>query len=122
RWFRQPQSWPEELEAGPRAGSALRSLRDQAIALWTALTESAGPADLTLARRYCALHAAACCLQVWRGSREREAPEAAGGEALASGGDPAADHDDLAEPVSAWMLRQLDEGDLFSIVPFELAR
>src|SRR5262249_40655303 len=129
RWFRQPQSWPEELEAGPRAGSALRSLRDQAIALWTALTESAGPADLTLARRYCVLHAAACCLQVWRCNRERMAPEAAGGEwlalcleRLASGGDPAADHDDLAEPVSAWMLRQLDEGDLFSIVPFELAR
>src|SRR5262245_4432207 len=129
RWFRRPESWPEDLEAGPRAGSVLRSLRDKAIALWTALTETAGPADLSLARRYCVLHAAACCLQVWRCTRERMAPEAAGSEGLAlclerlaSGGDPAAVHDDLAEPVSLWMLRQLDEGELFSIVPFELAR
>src|SRR5262249_30612333 len=62
RWFRRPEIWPEDLEAGPRAGSALRSLRDQATALWTALAAGgAGPADLSLARRYCVLHAAACC-------------------------------------------------------------
>jgi alkylation response protein AidB-like acyl-CoA dehydrogenase len=129
RWFRRPESWPEDLEARPRAGSALRSLRDQATALWTALAESAGPADLSLARRYCVLHAAACCLQVWRCNRERMAPEAAGGEwlalcleRLAGGGDPALVRDDLTEPVSVWMLRQLDQGELFSIVPLELAR
>ena len=128
RWFRRPDSRPEDLEARPRAGSAIRSLRDQATALWTALAETAGPADLSLARRHCVLHAAACCLQVWRSNRERMAPEAAGGEwlalcleRLACGGD-APPSGDLAEPVSAWMLRQLDEGELFSIVPLELAR
>ncbi|MBJ7596475.1 acyl-CoA dehydrogenase family protein [Candidatus Nephthysia bennettiae] len=129
RWFRWPESWPEDLNAGPRATSALRSLRDQATALWTALAESAGLADLSLARRYCILHAAACCLEIWRCNRERMAPEAAGGEWLAlclerlacgDGLAPAAG--DLAEPVSAWMQRQLEEGELFSIVPFELAR
>jgi alkylation response protein AidB-like acyl-CoA dehydrogenase len=126
-WFRRPESWPEDPEAGPRAGSALRSLRDEATALWAALAESAGPADLSLAHRYCVLHAAACCLQVWRCNRERMAPEAAGGEwlalcleRLACG--PAGAGGGLAEPVSAWMLRQLDEGELFSLVPFELAR
>jgi alkylation response protein AidB-like acyl-CoA dehydrogenase len=129
RWFRRQESLPEGLEAGPRAASALRLLRDQATALWTALAESAGPADLSLARRYCVLHAAACCLQVWRCNRERMAPEAAGGEwlalcldRLACGVERAPARADLAEPVSAWMLRQLDEGELFSIVPLELAR
>jgi len=128
RWFR-PESRAEDLEAGPRASSALRSLRDQATALRTGLAESAGPADLSLAHRYCVLHAAACCLQVWRCNRERMAPEAAGGEwlalcleRLACGSDAAPAGGDLAEPVGAWMLRQLDEGELFSIVPFELAR
>ena len=57
------------------------------------------------------------------------APEAAGGEWLAlclerlaygDGSAPAAG--DLAGPVSAWMQRQRDQGELFSIVPFELAR
>src|SRR5207237_3218590 len=76
RWFRRPESLPEDLEAGPRAGAALRSLRDQATAVWTALAETAGSGDLSLARRYCVLHAAACCLQVWRSNRERMAPEA----------------------------------------------
>ena len=87
------------------------------------------PADLALARRYCTLHAAACCLQVWRSNRERMASEAASGEwlalcldRLASGDETVPAGGDLAEPVSEWMVRQLDEGELFSIVPFELAR
>jgi hypothetical protein len=129
RWFRRPESWPEDLAAGPRAGSALRSMRDQATALWNALAASARPIDLSLAHRYCILHAAACCLEVWRCNREVMAPEAAGGEwlalcleRLACGGGLTPVAGDLAEPVSAWMLRQLDEGELFSIVPFGLGR
>lgn len=123
RWFRRPES----PEAGPGADAALRSLRQQATALWAALAERAGPPDLSLSHRYCLLHAAACCLQVWRCSRERMAPEAAGGEwlgvcleRLACGAAPPGG--DVAEPVAAWMLRQLDDGELFSLVPFELGR
>jgi alkylation response protein AidB-like acyl-CoA dehydrogenase len=129
RWFRGPEGWPEDPKVGTRAASALWSLRDQATALWTALGESVGPADLSLAHRYCVLHAAACCLEIWRCNRKRMAPEAAGGEwlalcleRLACGGGPPPAGRDLAEPVSAWMQRQLGEGELFSIVPFELAR
>jgi hypothetical protein len=79
RRFRRRECWPDDLEASP----ALRLLRDQATALWAALAAGAGPADFSLARRYCVLHAAACCLQVWRSNRERLASEAAGGEWLA---------------------------------------
>jgi hypothetical protein len=57
------------------------------------------------------------------------APEAAGGEwlalcleRLAYGDGPAPATGDVPGPVSAWMQRQLDEAELFSIVPFELAR
>jgi len=119
-WFGRKACETADREAGP----ALPSLRDQATALWTALADGGGPPDLSLARRYCVLYAAACCLQVWRSNRGRLVPEAASGEwlalcleRLASGGEPA-----LEEPVMAWMLRQLDEGELFSLVPFELAR
>jgi hypothetical protein len=125
RWFRRHERWPDDLEAGP----ALRSLRDQATALWTALADGSGPPDLSLARRYCVLHAAACCLQVWRSNRERLSHEAAGGEwlalcleRLAGGDDDTPAPGSLTEPVTAWMLRQLHEGELFSIAPFELAR
>jgi alkylation response protein AidB-like acyl-CoA dehydrogenase len=97
-----------------RAEAALRVLR-----------ERAEPGD---PRRYCDLFAAACCLRVWSSSREGLAPEAAGGEwltlcleRLADGGQPPA-CGPLAEPVIAWMLRQLREGELFSLAPFELAR
>lgn len=129
RWFRRPESRPEDPNAGPRQASALQSLRGQATALWSALAESSGPPDLSLAHRYCVLHAAACCLEVWRCNRERLAPEAASGEwltlcleRLVCGGGPAPAGGDLAEPVGAWMQRQLDQGELFSIVPFELGR
>jgi hypothetical protein len=120
RWFGgpgpQPCSHSEER--------AMRMLRDQASALWADLADRTRPPDLPLARRWCVLHAAACCLQVWRSNREVLAPEAAGGEwlapcleRLAAGGEPGP-----AEPVVTWMLRQLDQGELFSLVPFELAR
>jgi alkylation response protein AidB-like acyl-CoA dehydrogenase len=129
RWFRWPESGPEDPKVGPRAVSALSSLREQATTLWSALAESAGPADLSLAHRYCVLHAAACCVEIWRCNGERMAPEAGGGEwlalcleRLASGGGPAPAGGALAEPVGAWMQRQFDEGELFSIVPFELGR
>jgi alkylation response protein AidB-like acyl-CoA dehydrogenase len=118
RWFGPVECRPEEIAAGP----ALRSLREQATALRADL--ASGRADLSLARRHCVLHAAACCLQVWRSNRERLAPEATGGEWLALclqrlAGDPDPTPE---EPVIAWMLRQLHEGELFSLVPFELAR
>jgi hypothetical protein len=119
RWFRRDEPWPDELEAAPAA----RSLRNRAAALWTAIRDGAAPPDLSLARRYCVLHAAACCLQVWRSNGERLAPEAAAGEWLAlclerlAGGAPAP-----SEHVVAWMLRLLDQQELFSLVPFELAR
>ncbi|HYW27795.1 MAG TPA: acyl-CoA dehydrogenase family protein [Terriglobales bacterium] len=110
--------------AGREAGPALRSLRDQATVLGKALADGGAPPDLSLARRYCVLHAAACCLQVWLSNRGRLAPEASGGEwltlcleRLAGGVEPAQE-----EPVMAWMLRQLEEGELFSLVPFALAR
>ena len=118
RWFGRHESRPDEIAAGP----ALRTLREQATALRAAL--ASGPADHSLARRHCALHAAACCLQVWRSNRDGLAPEAAGGEWLALclerlAGDPDPTPE---EPVIAWMLRQHDEGELFSLVPLELGR
>lgn len=113
RWFRADR--PPPLPPAAEENGAFASLREPT-------------ADLVDPRRYCTLHAAACCLQVWSSNRERLAPEAAGGEwlalcleRLAFGGDPPASGD-LAEPVTAWMLRQLHEGELFSLVPLELAR
>ncbi len=56
------------------------------------------------------------------------APEAAGGEWLAlclerlAGKDSSPAGTDLEGPVSSWMHGQLDRGELFSIMPFELAR
>lgn len=117
RWFGRAGDRPDD----PAAGPGLRALRD--------LSERIGAApvaDAALARHHCVLHAAACCLEVWRRSREVLAPEARGGEWLAlclerlAGAEEV--RPDLAEPVLAWMLRQLEEGELFSLVPFELAR
>jgi alkylation response protein AidB-like acyl-CoA dehydrogenase len=120
RWFGRRGDLPEDAAAGP----ALRALREQAAGVDDALAAGAG--DVSLARRHCVLHAAACCLEVWRCSQEVLAQEARGGEWLAlclerlAGGETT--RADVAEPVVAWMLRQLDEGELFSLVPFELAR
>ena len=56
------------------------------------------------------------------------APEAAGGEWLAlclerlAGKDSSPAGTDLDGPVSSWMHGQLDRGELFSIMPFELAQ
>jgi alkylation response protein AidB-like acyl-CoA dehydrogenase len=128
RWFGQ-QGWAEDPGAGPRAAAALRSLRDQATGLRGALAQGPGTVDLSQARRHCVLHAAASCLQVWRTNRDRLPAEAAGGEWLAlclerlsGGGDWAPAGVDLEGPTGAWMLRQLDQGELFSVMPFELAR
>jgi alkylation response protein AidB-like acyl-CoA dehydrogenase len=113
RWFGQA----DDPGVGPRTTVALRSLRDQA------------PPTLSPPRHHCVLHAAACCLQVWRSSRYRLAPEARGGEwltlcleRLAGGSDSVPTGADLDGPTFAWMLGQLDRGELFSLTPFELAR
>jgi len=127
RWFGRPDSSEEDVDAGPRAADALRSLRDEATALRRTLAKIPTPNDLSLARRHCVLHAAACCLEVWRTSRYVLAPEAAGGEWLALSlerlafGDSAPAGADLEGTVCAWMYGQLDRGELFSIIPFELA-
>jgi hypothetical protein len=127
-WFGEPDSSEEVLPAGPRAAAALRSLRDQATALRRSLATIPTTVDLSLARRHCVLHAAACCLQIWRTSRSLLAPDAAGGEWLALclerlvGGDSASAGADLEASVCDWMYGQLDRGELFSIMPFELAQ
>jgi len=127
RWF-GPESRPEDLGADARATSAIRALRDQAVALRSAMTSSAGT-DPSLARRHCILHAAACCIQLWRTNRDRLATEAAEGEwltlcleRLAAGGESGPCGADLTGPVCDWMLGQLERNELFSIVPLELAR
>ena len=127
-WFGQLDNSEEIMQAGPRAAAALRALRDQATALRRTLAKIPTPNDLSLARRHCVLHAAACCLEVWRTSRYVLAPEAAGGEWLALSlerlacGDSAPAGADLDGPVYAWMYGQLDRAELFSILPFELAQ
>ena len=127
-WFGPPDSSEEVLEAGPRAAAALRTLRDQARVLRKNLATIPTPGDLSLARRHCVLHAAACCLQIWRTSRRALAPEVAGGGWLALclerlvGDDSASAGADLEASLCDWMYRQLDRGELFSIMPFELAQ
>ena len=127
-WFGQPDCADEVVAAGPRAADALRLLRVEAAALRATLSTLSTSTDLSLARRHCVFHAAACCLQVWRSSRDVLVPEAAGGEWLAlclerlAFGDSAPAARDLEGPVYAWMYGQLERGELFSIMPFELAQ
>lgn len=117
RWFGQS----EAPEVGSRAGAALRSLR-------RSLIHRPPAAELSLARRHCDMHAAACCLQLWHSSRHLLVPEATGGEwlalcleRLATGSEMEFSSDDLNGPVCSWMLGQLDRNELFSITPFGLA-
>lgn len=122
--------WPGGAVA-ERLRAHRAALRERAIALRAGLAE--GPAaepDARTARRYCLLHAAGCCVEVWRRSRERLAAEAEDGAWLALclarlrehlGGEAADEPDDLAAGVCAWMLRAFEDGELFSIAPFELA-
>jgi alkylation response protein AidB-like acyl-CoA dehydrogenase len=129
RWF-----WPsgrglEGLGLGSRATAAFRSLRQQADSLRDTLATRAVAGDLAPARRYCLLHAAACCLQVWHTNRDGLSPEPAGGEwltlcleRLAGTTDLSSAGADLEGSVFAWMLGQLDRGELFSIKPFALAQ
>jgi alkylation response protein AidB-like acyl-CoA dehydrogenase len=124
RWFGSDLGL-DDVSAWPRAAAALRSLRQQS----DRLTTDASPGDLSLARHHCVLHAAACCLQIWHSNRGALSPEAAGGEwvtlcleRLAGGADSIPAGADLNGPVTAWMLSHLDRGELFSIMPFELAR
>lgn len=112
RWF----GGSPEFAVGARGATALRTLRSSM-------------SDPTEARRHCVLHAAACCLQVWQSSCGRLAPEADDGawvglclERLAGGSDSVVAGGDLDGPVGTWMLGQLERGELFSILPFELAR
>jgi alkylation response protein AidB-like acyl-CoA dehydrogenase len=127
RWF-GPDSHPEDMGGDARAARAMSLLRDQAVALRSAMTTSNAASDHSLARRHCILHAAACCVQLWRTNRDRLMTEAAGGEwltlcleRLAGGSDSAPCGADLSGPVFDWMLCQLDRNELFSMVPLELA-
>lgn len=111
------------------------ALREEALTLRAGL--AARPIvepDLGTARRYCLLHAAACCLEIWRYSRELLADEVARGTWLAlclarlrehlrsdAAAGLAGERDSLTADVSAWMLREFEAGELFSIAPFELA-
>ena len=121
RWFGPAEHRAEQAGLGPRAIAALRSLER--------LSESPTSANFSLARRHCVVHAAACCLQIWRTNRDRLLPAAADGEwlvlcleRLGCGSDWAPSSADLEGPVCDWMLGQLERAELFSILPFELAR
>lgn len=113
RWFGQA----EDPGAGPRVTAALQSLqRNQRM-------------SQLAAHHHCVMHAAACCVQVWRSSRYSLAPEARGAEwlslcleRLAGGSDSAPGGADLNGSDFAWMLGQLDRGELFSLTALELAR
>jgi alkylation response protein AidB-like acyl-CoA dehydrogenase len=124
--------WPDcdHLVAGElRAHRA--AMREEALALRAGLAARPGvEPELETARRYCLLHAAACCIEVWRHGREELAEEGAGGAWLALClarlrrrliGAPAAAPAGLAADVCAWMLREFEDGELFSIAPFALA-
>ena len=120
-WFGPAEHRAEQAGLGPRAIAALRLLER--------LAKSPMSADFSLARRHCLVHAAACCLQIWRTNRALLAPVAADGEwlvlcleRLAGGSDWAPTSADLEGPICDGMLGQLDRGELFSILPFELAR
>ena len=117
----------DELVAGLLAGG---ELSEHALALRADLAAGAEP-DLEAARRYCLLHAAACCLEVRRHSRTLLADEDAAGAWVALclarlrrglGAHGPAAPAGAAETVTAWMLRQFEAGELFSIAPFALAR
>jgi len=121
RWFGPGEDRAGQAGLGPRAIAALRSLER--------LSKSPTSVDFSLARRHCLVHAAACCLQIWGTNRGRLAPVAADGEwlvlcleRLAGGSDWAPTSADLEGPVFDWMLGQLERAELFSILPFELAR
>lgn len=116
RWF----GGARDRAVGSRAIAALRTLEAQ--------RRGCAGEEFTQARIHCRLHAAACCLQIWRTNRDRLA-HAAGGEwlapcleRLAGGEDWAPAGTDLAGPAFDWMLHQFERGELFSITPLELAR
>jgi alkylation response protein AidB-like acyl-CoA dehydrogenase len=127
RWF-GPERPLGTLEAGPRAIATVRSLRQRAVRLRDALANAAMTTDHALARQHSILHAAACCLQIWHSSVDVLAPGAADGEWLSLCLERLADSDwapagaDLDGPVFAWMLNQFERGELFSILPFEVAK
>ena len=120
-WFGTAGRGAEDAVLGSRAIASLRALGN--------LSKSPASADFSLARRHCLLHAAACCLQIWRTNRCRLAPVAADDEwlalcleRLAGGSGWAPTGADLEGPVFSWMLGRLERAELFSILPFELAR
>lgn len=129
---------PDSPGTTTRALRSLRgALRDEAVALRASLAR-AGPTDVDVwtARRYCLVHAAACCLEVWRHSRRLSVGETNSGAWLVLclarlrerivcdqvGGPGGQEEPELAISVSARMLNQYEAGELFSVAPFELAR
>ena len=127
RWL-GPESGPDDLAIGAGAAAAMRSLRDQAAVLRAAMSDRDSGSDLSLARRHCILHAAACCAQLWHTNRNGLAPEPAGGEwltlclkRLAEGSDSVPSSADVNGPVFDWMLGRLARNEMFSITTLELA-
>src|SRR5262252_1969404 len=127
----EPDGWPDcERPVAAELRAHRDALRGEALALRAGLAaRPAAEPDLETARRYCLVHAAACCLEVWRHSRGLLGDEAAAGAWLALclarlrdrlGGAPAAPAG-LTADACAWMLREFEDGELFSIAPFALA-
>ena len=135
-WFGPSTSALAGIGADRRTVAAIQLLRHQADTLRGALAAKAVPGDLSLARRYCLLYAAACCLQIRNTNRDALSPEAAGGEWITLCLERIASTPDLEFPspsrggwgaaledsVFRWMLGQLERGELFSLMPLELAR
>jgi alkylation response protein AidB-like acyl-CoA dehydrogenase len=137
-WFGPSTNAIEGVGADRRTVAAIQLLRQQAAALRGSLAAEVIRGDLSLARTYCLLHAAACCLQIWQTNRGELSPEAAGGEwitlcleRLASTPDSESASPSRGERgggavlesrVFGWMLGQLERGELFSLMPLELAR
>ncbi len=132
------EAWPDSTGTISRAVRLLRgAFRDQAVALQASLPCARASDDVWMARRYCLLHAAACCLEVWRQSSGLSAGAPDGGawvvqclarlrdrmvRAQAGGTGGPAEPTELATHVCARMLSQFEAGELFSVAPFELAR
>jgi alkylation response protein AidB-like acyl-CoA dehydrogenase len=125
------ESLPDGIAAPVQAlVDALRSLDARVMALQAAGAAPNVPERFELARRYCLIHAAACCLLTWRynhGAIDRFFDD---GQWLVAclrrvvrrlTGDPSPLPVDTVEAVGGRMRQQFDECQLFSTVGVQLA-